>query len=413
MNLKSSSKNKVDVLRDRSFGKRKKIMMSPDQNSKVLNASKSSIYDKVRKKVDNIVKIEKESQLFRKSADKYLSVKVFEKKRKPLVEDSLNEEESRELTITKDPIPKIVEKPEQGKEIYIRKTSIVPISFNKPPPATALTNMRPSDDSPLFKIKIDEIRDKLLSVPNDIKQNLSTIDGSNSGVKRRINFDLQSIAPFSHQIQSNYSSLYKSGTKDELQIGNSGNIINQKKKNKVLLATDNYLYNQNKYNGSSRMSLSEQSQNQIDEINSLKENKLRTKNEMKFLSLSIERLKKEISELNEDLNVSKFERDNAIAHYNKASMKIQDLHREVDGLQNKLQKTSSQFGELIDYLYRLNDNNHIQALEEIIGTESKQDLDDIRSKYASLTKQLAEVIDTVYLSRDKGLIDRINSIIKR
>ena len=134
---------------------------------------------------------------------------------------------------------------------------------------------------------------------------------------------------------------------------------------------------------------------------------------MKFLSMNTERLKNEIAELNEELNIIRFERDNAITNYNKAARNIQGLNKEVDNLHNKIQKSSSRFGQLIDYLYRLNDPKHIEVLETIIGADEKHALDDLQTRVNETTKRLTDIIDLVYLSKDEELIDKLNSIIKK
>ena len=397
------------MLRDRSFGKRKKVTLSPDHNSRYAHGSKTSIFDKVRRKVDSIIKAEKNEQLFTKSPTRYQSSKVFEKKSTPLIETTFNEEESRELTIIKDAEPQIDDKSDLIKEVYVKRACIEPVVFHKPY-ALSKTNSIVTVDSPSFKLEMNDMRDKLLSAQNEGQQYMSTDEGSDNAVKRRINFDSQTIVPFAHQIQSTYSSLYKSYPKPHLDVNESRVIVSQRKQRQTYKLSTQNIINQEKTLRPSFKTSSELSESQTDEINSLKEEKLRGKNEMKFLSMSINKLKRDIAELNEEVDVSKFERDNAITNYNKAAMKIQELHREVDRMQNKLQRSSSQLGQLIDYLYRLNDPKHIEELEQIIGTEEKQAIESVQAKADATSRQLAEVMDLIYLSKDKELIEKVSTI---
>jgi len=362
--------------------------------------------------LDNFIKTDKNQPLFSKSIDKHKSVKNFEKKNNPLIEDRFDDEESREFTITKDQIPEITDRSDLISDIYTKRMKIEPLIMNKPTFDSYITNNQVIPDSPSFNIEIKNLQEKLLSIPNNDKLQLSNSGHLESYVKRKINFDLQSLGQFNHQIQSAYSSLYKSGRKVESIISSRQIILTHTKTKKSFTFNSFNIINQNATNSYCTNILHAPSPNQIDEINSLKDSNVKTKKETKFYLMSIDRYKNENNELNEELNVIKFERDSAITNYSKASKKIQELYKEIDDLQLRVQKTSTRFGQLIDYLYRLDDPRHLVELENIIGTDDKRILDDIHVKAGTIKHQLAEVIDIVYLSKDKGLIDKVNQAIK-
>lgn len=400
-------------MRDRSFGKRKKPLLSPDHNSKLTNTSKTSIYDKVRRQVDNLIKNEKSPRRLLKSKDKEYESNVFEKKKNPLIEESYNEEESRELTITKDPIPLNIDKPILIKDIFVKKNKIDPVVFNKPHTESSYSHNRMNTESPLFKLELDDIKSKLLSDSNNDKRQLSTLEGSGSGIKRRIDFSTpQMIVPFNHQIQSIYSSLIKSKLKNDNSVCDSQTLLVQQKNQKRYSIESCSIIKQNMNDRSIIKNNQELSKTTISDLETNKEKQNQFQNEMRFLNMNVDRLKKEIGELNEDLENIKFERNNAISNYNRASKKIQELSKDYENLQLRLMRTSSQFGQLIDYLYNLEDPRHITQLENIIGNAEKLDSEDLHVRLNFLRKQFSDVINLINSSKDKHLIEETGKILK-
>ena len=156
----------------------------------------------------------------------------------------------------------------------------------------------------------------------------------------------------------------------------------------------------------------ELSKTTISDIETNKEKQNQFQNEMRFLNMNVDRLKKEIGELNEDLENIKFERNNAISNYNRASKKIQELSKDYESLQLRLMRTSSQFGQLIDYLYNLEDPRHITQLENIIGNTEKLDSEDLHVRLNFLRKQFSDVINLINNSKDKHLIEETGKILK-
>ena len=401
-------------MRDRSFGKRQKITSSPDHKHKgAIDGSKSSIYDKVRRKVDDIVKQKEEPRLFRRSPDRYQSAKLFEKKHNPLVEQSYNEEESREFNVVKDQIPKIEEKQAVVKEIFINRIRIPPYEEHKAISNASTVKNPLTFDSSLSGSEYKDFREKMLSIPNDSRDNSGYVGRYANRPETTTHYEIQTTGIYRRKIQHVYEKLFKSKGKPKLSTNYTKPILLRNKPRLNISISSNYTYVQQRAPRSSTKTISNNSQNDTDEMNELKENKLRAKNEMKFLSMNIEQLKKEISDLQDELRVHKFDRDNAITNFNQASKKIQEQNAHIEGLQRKLQKTSSQFGEIIDYLYRLNNQKYIEQLESIIGTDDRKLMEETHWKIGLLHKKLAEVMEAVSASKDKKLLERVNAVVKR
>ena len=372
-----------------------------------------SIYDKVRRKVDEIVKMKEEPRLFRKSQDKYQSAKLFEKKHLPLAGQSYEEEESRELNIIKGQIPKIADKPEQAKEIFVQRVRIHPVAYHKPASNTSTVKDQWTGDSSFSGSDIKDIREKMLSFPSDIKAGNVEAPVDGNSTFKHLRFDIKTIEPFANQIQSSYASPIKAKSRVKLAISAPLTIFVHGKCRPKIYVSDHHNYVQQSRIQSSTKKTRDNSIISVDELNELKENNLHLLNETKFLSMSVDQLQREVVDLKEELKVCKFDRDNAITNFNQASKKIQEMNAEVDASQRKMQKTSAQFGELIDYLYRTANDKCIDKLEEIVGTQDKRMIEEAHWKIKALNTKLAEVAQLAAAAKDKTLAQKIDAVVKR
>lgn len=118
----------------------------------------------------------------------------------------------------------------------------------------------------------------------------------------------------------------------------------------------------------------------------------------------------EIDVLKEDLSITKFESVSAISNYRRAAERVDELKTQIDAARLRLQMTSDKLGQLIDYLYRVNNPEHLNVLEDILGTRSRSDLDDIYKKYENLKNKMGEVTDLIYMAKDKALVDKLEAL---
>lgn len=405
--------SRVDVRKDKSTERRQDVMYSPDRNKKEAFIDvRESIYDKVRRKVDGIVKLGDEQRLFRRSPDRYQSAKLFEKKHAPLEGQSYEEEESRELNIIQGKIPDINEKPRLEKKIYIQRIRIHPVGYNKPASAASTVKDRWAEDSSFSGLDIKDIRNKVLFLPSDGKNNRLNIAEDTGGSNKRPSRDAVHVVTRCNEIQSTYSQTYKLREKRALQIVSPMLILAKEKGRHRNEMSDHFSLLQHLPIQESTKTTTEISQVKTDTAIIIREDKLRMQNEIKFLSRSVEQLQKSVADLQDELRVSKFDRDNAITNYSQASKKIQDLNIQIDSLQRKSQKTSSQFGELIDYVYRQGEDRYIHRLEDLIGTDDKRMVEETHAKILNLNKKLAEISALIFTSKDKKLADNVNAVIR-
>lgn len=189
-------------------------------------------------------------------------------------------------------------------------------------------------------------------------------------------------------------------------------IVNNFKKQKAHKETKNYNFTQQHKISNDTANPQVQIFALEETVSNLKEQLFRKESEIAFLNNTIKNSKKEVENLKEEVSVSKFEGSYAITNHRKAAERIDELNSQLDAARLRLQTTSEKFGKLIDYIYRLNNPEYLNVLEDIVGGKNRTDLEDVYKKYENLKRKMAEMTDLMYMSRDRTLIDKVEEINK-
>lgn len=382
----------MDVLRDRSFGKKRKLMLSPDlrkNDGSYRNCRKNS---ELTKNLDfSKLPVNFTDFKFKLKGKKRKSPMRREESRK-----EFEEEESRELTIVKDQIPHMASFYDEKQKIlnkskcyseHIKKSEIdnnLPISEERPIKDKKNTKLSPINCKNNFKMEI-------------LGQNSFDINNEdNSTIEKEIKFKAEKEEPI----------ISKKVFGSNIHLSDIMPMIKNLKTEKDYQINKNFSYIKKKSKADFLEKLKAKNQK-------LKEDNQKSKNYIKLLDINVQRYKRELDDANEELEVAKFERINTVTYYNKACNMIKKLEKDQEHMKGEFDKTSERFSQMVDYIYRLNDSSHFSVLENILGREKKDDLDDIYHRHDKLNATLSQLIDMVYLSNCSELKDEVSKLIKR
>ena len=193
-------------------------------------------------------------------------------------------------------------------------------------------------------------------------------------------------------------------------MSNSQSILKYSKKWMAKNLTSNYKYTQPIQEKTTESESQDQLKQKTEMISNLQHELNQKDKEMETLKASIESQNEEIQRLKDQVETVTLEKSNAISDYRKAAERVDELNGQLDAARYRLQTTSDKFGKLIDYLYRMNNSDYLNVLEEIVGVKGRNDLDDVYKKYEGLKRKMAEITDLVYMSKDRSLIDKLEQL---
>lgn len=400
-------------MRDRSFGKKKRLMISPDyQRNSVYKEKHDKFSIKIKQNL-GIVKNLDFSKLPRNYTDFKLKLKKKDKAdvvHSEKQDEDLDKEESRELTVIKDPLPSMASYYNEREKIKIKNKNLSE-HFDKdkiPDRGIEFEDSEEKQNDELIRQK----QERLSTIygqedfVESLQENSFNINDEDSDtVEKKIEFKVQKHdTPKSLEkklktqqtLTSNYS------------VSKASPILINKKQTKELSVFKNFSYLKKK--GKSDLN---DKINELKKSNSkLKADNSKAKSYVKLLDANIRINKRELDEVNEEVEILKFERINTTAYYTKACKKLKKLETNHKNLQNEFAKTSHRFSQIVDYIYRLNNQDHFSVLEDIISKKEREGLDDIYKRYEKLNTDMSRLIDVIYLSNCEEIKEEVGKIIK-